>query len=169
MVSVCVVGSGPAGSFAAVRLAEAGHDVTILETGSSTRDSAVADYLGGVRLPPRATHELGFSRQVGGTSNLWAGRVAALDPIDFEERPWVPEGGWPFGYDSLAGYYDEAAGIMGVPAPATMTAPVPPGWEKLLGGPLSPKQFVWNRPPFNTASYLHEAMPRLGGRLRLVT
>lgn len=135
MASICVVGSGPAGSFAAVELAEAGHEVTILETGSGNRDSDAAAYVAAIHLPPGATHDLGFSRQIGGASNLWAGRVAALDPIDFEFRQWVPDSGWPIGHDALAGYYDKAAGIMGVPSPAATTAPIPAGWEKLLGGP----------------------------------
>jgi choline dehydrogenase-like flavoprotein len=45
---------------------------------------------------------------LGGTSNLWAGWCRPFQPEDFEVRSWVPNSGWPIGFDDLAPYYDAA-------------------------------------------------------------
>jgi choline dehydrogenase-like flavoprotein len=34
-------------------------------------------------------------RFFGGATNIWGGRRALLQPIDFEHRDWVPHSGWP--------------------------------------------------------------------------
>lgn len=47
-------------------------------------------------------------RLFGGTAAIWGGRIAELDPIDFEKRLWVPHSGWPLGCEDLRDYYREA-------------------------------------------------------------
>jgi choline dehydrogenase-like flavoprotein len=47
-------------------------------------------------------------RFFGGTTNIWGGRCALLDPIDFERRSWVPHSGWPIGRAELDPYYRAA-------------------------------------------------------------
>jgi choline dehydrogenase-like flavoprotein len=45
------------------------------------------------------------TRALGGTSKVWGGRVAPLDPLDFEKRSHVPDSGWPISYTDLDPYY----------------------------------------------------------------
>jgi choline dehydrogenase-like flavoprotein len=56
-------------------------------------------------------------RWFGGSSNHWGGYCRPLDPIDFEERDWVPHSGWPFGIEELAPYYPPASELVEI-APA---------------------------------------------------
>ena len=47
-------------------------------------------------------------RRFGGTTTIWGGRCMPFDEIDFEPRNYIPNSGWPFGYESLAPYYPNA-------------------------------------------------------------
>jgi choline dehydrogenase-like flavoprotein len=52
------------------------------------------------------------NRVLGGSTHSWAGKSAAFDAIDFEQRPWVPHSGWPIGRRELDSYLDRAAEIL---------------------------------------------------------
>jgi nucleoside-diphosphate-sugar epimerase/choline dehydrogenase-like flavoprotein len=54
------------------------------------------------------------NRIVGGSSHTWGGRCAPFDAIDLEERPWVPESGWPFEIGDLTPYLDRTAPYLGL-------------------------------------------------------
>jgi choline dehydrogenase-like flavoprotein len=47
-------------------------------------------------------------RVFGGATSVWGGRCLPFDPIDFEERPWVPYSGWPVSYHQMIPYYKRA-------------------------------------------------------------
>jgi choline dehydrogenase-like flavoprotein len=51
-------------------------------------------------------------RALGGSTHAWAGKSAAFGEIDFRQRPWVPNSGWPFSLDHLSPYLDRAAEIL---------------------------------------------------------
>ena len=51
-------------------------------------------------------------RALGGSTHAWAGKSAAFDAIDFDERPWVAFSGWPICRASLDGYLDRAAEVL---------------------------------------------------------
>lgn len=51
-------------------------------------------------------------RYFGGTTNHWHGWCGRLDPIDFEERPWLPVSGWPITLSDLEPYYQRALPIV---------------------------------------------------------
>jgi len=44
------------------------------------------------------------ARQLGGGSNLWAGRLAPLEAIDFEARDWIPDSEWLAIWNGCAGW-----------------------------------------------------------------
>ncbi len=115
---VCVIGSGFCGAIIAVELATAGIDVLLLEAGSEAPDHRLDAMLDRVEVSGGTELHFGFARQLGGASNLWAGRLAALDPIDFEQRAWVPHSGWPLSRAELEPYYARAGDILGDPGPA---------------------------------------------------
>jgi choline dehydrogenase-like flavoprotein len=107
---VCVVGAGAAGIPLALSLSGRGLTVLLLEAGERTQDArAQAHYEGEVadeRMhSPVHRYRL---RGLGGSTSLWGGRCMPYDPIDFEERAWVPHSGWPISWEGLLPYYAQA-------------------------------------------------------------
>ncbi len=114
---VCIVGSGAAGIALARRLLRTKMRVLLVEAGGL--DVRTAGEVGrwGVNPvgEPLRNPEPSRGVGVGGSTELWFGRIAVPDPIDFERREWVPHSGWPIGLDELRPWIDEAAKFLGVP------------------------------------------------------
>jgi choline dehydrogenase-like flavoprotein len=51
-------------------------------------------------------------RALGGSTHAWAGKSAAFDAIDFAERSWVPNSGWPISLETLDPYLDRSARVL---------------------------------------------------------
>ena len=106
---IAIVGSGPAGITLALELAEAGHQVLLIESGggSYSRDvQRLGDTIGGDAL--HAPMSLTTRRQIGGTSNIWSGRCVPFDPVDFERREIVGDACWPVDYPEMEKYFARA-------------------------------------------------------------
>jgi choline dehydrogenase-like flavoprotein len=107
---ICIIGAGAAGIAMAMELAAGRSDVLVLESGGLKAERATQDlYAGSVadgRLhsPPDRYRQ----RRFGGTTTIWGGRCTPLDPIDFEQREYMPFSGWPLGLDAVAAYYPRA-------------------------------------------------------------
>ena len=107
---VCVVGGGPAGIALSLSLAEAGHQVVLLEAGRWRRDAlAQSLYEGELANALHSPPERFRMRGLGGSSTRWGGRCMPLDPIDFEPREWVADSGWPIGFEDLRAHYQAAS------------------------------------------------------------
>ncbi len=115
---VCIVGAGVAGLTLARELKKAKFRTCIIESGGEKPDKPTqALYWGeNVGLPyyPLDTTRARF---LGGSSHYWAirlpekglgVRLRPMDPIDFEEKEWVPYSGWPFQKKHLDLYYERA-------------------------------------------------------------
>jgi choline dehydrogenase-like flavoprotein len=97
---------------------------------------------------PLAASRLRF---FGGSSNHWGGFTRPLDPIDFQQRDWVPYSGWPFGIEELQSYYPKACKLVEVVPDRFDDIPY---WEQITGesfprfatGRMRP-QFVQYSPP----------------------
>lgn len=112
---VCVIGAGIAGIAVTRQLMNSGRRVILLESGGTDYDPAIQELAAGesVGLPyyPLAETRLRF---FGGTSAIWGGRIAEMNEIDFEPRPWVEHSGWPISRRELHRWYAEARRMLGV-------------------------------------------------------
>lgn len=136
---VCIVGAGVAGITAARRLLAAGRSVVLLESGGLDYEPATADLNAGCNAGEEY-YELHHARLrlFGGTTAIWGGRCAELEPIDFEKRDWVPHSGWPITAATLAPYYREARAVFGL-------SPRPPTAAELRAGGVPLPDFDANR------------------------
>jgi choline dehydrogenase-like flavoprotein len=103
---LCIVGAGIAGLTIARELAGTNVRTVVLESGGSRYEEAMQDFNAGATTGMRY-YDLRNSRMrfAGGTINVWGGRWAMLNDIDFERRDWVPYSGWPIGREDLLAYY----------------------------------------------------------------
>lgn len=101
----CIVGSGPAGTAAALGLSEAGHKVLLIDAGAQTPS-----------VGPQATRSIETThaalsdtncRAFGGTSWLWGGRIMPFSTAEFSAD------NWPVDHASYATHLDEAATFLG--------------------------------------------------------
>lgn len=115
---MCILGAGVAGLTLARRLLDQGWPVLLVESGGADYEGAVQALAEG-RVVGQPYYDLDCVnlRMLGGTTAIWGGRCAQLDPIDFRDRPWVPHSGWPFGHEELQGYYGQALRLFQVGAP----------------------------------------------------
>lgn len=113
--TVCVIGSGPAGGILAAQLAKKKINVLLLEAGTELPDYRTGSFGVSGIFSTKADLRLGYSRQLGGSSNLWAGRTHPLEEIDFQKRAWVPDSGWPFTLEAISPYYQLASKILNIP------------------------------------------------------
>ncbi len=102
--SVVVVGSGAVGLFLAAQLVRRGRQVILLESGgrelgyfASNTYSVVGRKNEGIQI--------GRSRGLGGTSNLWGGCLVEFMPVDLDGRNWMHGSRWPVRFEELAPFY----------------------------------------------------------------
>ena len=108
---VCIVGAGAAGITIARELASATRRVVVLESGFVEPEPVTQTLYDGESLgiPYFPLGDAGTrTRQYGGSTNRWNGECRPLKAIDFEQRAWIPESGWPFDVASVRPYYDGA-------------------------------------------------------------
>lgn len=103
---VCVIGTGPAGMAVARTLVEAGHEVALMEGGGLFLTEESQDlYVEGSNVGLDYDGlDIARLRLFGGSSNHWAGKCRAFDPINFEALPHNPGSGWPIGPAELDPY-----------------------------------------------------------------
>lgn len=135
---VVIVGGGIAGIALARQLADAGVDVAILESGAEQVDDRTQNLYAGAMTVGDANGTQQYDRYLtesrvrafGGSGNVWGGKCAPLDPMDFERREWVPHSGWPIDRAALQPFYDRACDLLELPR---FPAPAAPGADPLLG------------------------------------
>jgi choline dehydrogenase-like flavoprotein len=107
---IAVVGSGPAGIVLALELTKSGYEVALIESGRLNFSEATQK-LGEASLFDPQFHAPMTEctrRQLGGTSIIWGGRCLPYDPIDFDQRSYIPHSDWPVTYSEIAGYFQRA-------------------------------------------------------------
>jgi GMC oxidoreductase/FAD binding domain len=108
---VAVVGAGPAGIVLALELSKAGYDVALIESGRLQFSEAIQKLADANQFDSKFHAPMSecTRRQVGGTSTLWGGRCVPYDPVDFDQRDYIPHSSWPVTYKELEGYFQKAS------------------------------------------------------------
>ncbi len=116
---ICIIGGGVAGIAAAKDFLNGNQDVIILESGGEYPDNKTQTLTTG-RNSGLEYYDLETTRTraFGGTSLTWTidlnkdeeigVRLREMDRIDFEERDWIPNSGWPITKKELDPYYEKA-------------------------------------------------------------
>jgi len=113
---LCIIGAGAAGLAIARRFVGRRERVLLLESGGESTDAATqALNEGRVAGQSHAPLSAGRLRGFGGTTQHWTAHVRRLDPLDFAQRAWVPDSGWPFSRETLDPYYERAERLLGLP------------------------------------------------------
>ena len=139
-----IVGAGAAGITMARRLLRSGRSVILLESGGLDYERATADLNAGSNVgSPYYDLDHSRLRMFGGTTAIWGGRCAEMDPIDLEKRDWVPHSGWPIAYHELQRWYREARALFEV---GDFEAPASPAGRFLprLNGELSVRYWTFD-------------------------
>ncbi|MCB1499790.1 MAG: GMC family oxidoreductase [Bauldia sp.] len=123
---VIVVGSGAGGGSAAYKLTKAGKRVLLIEKGPFVpRTAATIEVRQAMVEGVFANHEVwhdGNGREfvpdefhnVGGKTKWYGAALFRFRPVEFEAEPTFGLLGWPFGFDTLKPYYDEASDLLEV-------------------------------------------------------
>lgn len=111
---VCIVGAGIAGITLARELERQGVASLLLEAGG-LKFGGRSHYEGEVS---GLAYDLAASRtrQLGGSSNCWWGWCTPFSDIDFRNRSWIPNSGWPIAASDLEPYYPAAAEMLHIDA-----------------------------------------------------
>ena len=107
---LCILGGGAAAIALAVEYIKSGHTVILVPGGGPGQTADGIDLYRG-SVSPQGSHEPleeNRLRMWGGTTTVWGGRCVPFDPIDFQERPWIPDVGWPIKYEDVQEYVARA-------------------------------------------------------------
>ena len=142
---VCIFGSGPAGVALAIKLAEAGRRVVLVEAGGREyEDWSQAHYEGTVVGDDYHALSEARLRMFGGSSNHWAGHCIPLEEHDYKARPYAPDTGWPISIKDVAPYLAEACDIVEIPNDFSETA---------FSDAIRKTKFQWSPPVLFSEKY----------------
>ena len=125
---VCIVGGGVAGIVLANELKSVVGKVVLLEAGGVSYSQESQDLYQGETTGIFPNPNYSRLRFLGGSSNHWQNNTSPFDPIDFEQRDWIPDSGWPIQYKDVEPYYKRAAQYVGTGVDGYQTD----HWQKQL-------------------------------------
>jgi len=169
---VCVIGTGIGGGALAATLLAQGDDLVVVEAGDDGADDDETVGLENTGLD----FDLAIYRDisVGGSGNAWRGLCSPRDRIDFAQRDWIPESGWPIGLDDLDEHNRAAAALLGIDDcgffydQSTIDgAAARENDIQVDRTEFALKHFLQTRPPWSARSTLLSAGDRPGGPLLL--
>ena len=105
---IAIIGAGAAGITIARALGGSDVTVTLIESGGFDFEPDTQALYEGESVGVPYTLDTSRLRYFGGSTNHWGGWCRPFEPIDFEQRDWVPHSGWPITRDDLDPYYRKA-------------------------------------------------------------
>ena len=151
---IVIVGSGPAGAVVASELVRKGRRVVLLEAGDRLPETDFSKFFE-FEGQKNSSLNFGMSWQLGGTSNLWAGRCAPMDSYDISESRL-----WPFERHVLNDHYEYASRFLGLEPwklvnQISGVIPKQVEWFDLINDDKwTETKFQWNQPCFNARPFL---------------
>ena len=110
---ICIIGAGAAGITLALEWINSPYKVILLEGGGFEYDEKVQELYDG-KLTGQHYYPMMSSRlhYFGGTTGHWGGMCSTFDDIDFKQRDWVNQSGWPINREDLDPFYLRAQPIL---------------------------------------------------------
>ena len=105
---IAIIGAGAAGISIARALRNTDARVVLIESGGLDFEPDTQDLYSGESVGIPYTLDTSRLRYFGGSTNHWGGWCRPFEPIDFEQRDWVPHSGWPISRADLDPYYVRA-------------------------------------------------------------
>lgn len=107
---IAIVGAGPAGIVLSLELEKAGYSVLLIESGHLKFNPTIQQLGNAAEFDPNfhAPMEDCTRFQLGGTSTIWGGRCVPYDPVDFDQRNYIPASDWPVTYQEISKYFQKA-------------------------------------------------------------
>ena len=110
---IVIVGAGAAGILLAVEMTKKKKNILLVESGHFVEDESRQALNTVSQSGKIVTNAVwGRKRAIGGTTIAWGGQSLPFGPLDFQERDWVQNSGWPLTFEELAPYYDLANRFM---------------------------------------------------------
>lgn len=132
---ICIIGAGAAGITMSLEFTGAPFRVAVLEAGGfDYPENGQPNYQGTNSGIDYADLDACRLRYFGGTTNHWGGYCRSLDPIDFEQRDWIPHSGWPITLDDIKPYFGRASELIQL-SPGLFDGD---HWSKMAGMPMLP-------------------------------
>ncbi len=109
---LCIIGGGAAGITIAREFIGTDKKVVVLETGGLNHEQDIQALANIENVGRHYDYDKCRLRYFGGTTNHWGGHCVRMEAIDFTERSWIPDSGWPFGLNHLNPFYDRAHDVI---------------------------------------------------------
>lgn len=101
-VDICIIGGGVAGLLVASELGPASGRVLVLEGGPQSRADTAEEASSLQQFESSdAEYTLEVARGLGGTSQIWGGRMLPIASHEMAPRPYIGVQGWPLDSDKL--------------------------------------------------------------------
>ena len=112
---ICVVGTGAAGMAIAEFFLNKNVKVLVIESGNFKFNQDIQDYYKVENVGLRFNGALGGRfRTMGGSTTKWGGQALPLTPLDFKQKDWLKNTGWPIRKEDLDQYYKKALKFLNV-------------------------------------------------------
>ena len=151
---VCIIGSGPAGAFAAYEIAKSGIKVALVEAGGKKLDVRTNNVLDVESSNIKGKINFGFSQQIGGSSNLWSGGLAQFNIIDMMERKKFGFEGWPIDMKELESLYRRVDKIIGISDLDTDQTIINRDVHRYLNSSIEAREMMVLNKPFCTSNLI---------------
>jgi choline dehydrogenase-like flavoprotein len=111
---VCILGGGVAGLVLATELSTHLSDIVVLEAGAEQFDIDSQEiYKAEISPEHYPNPQYSRLRFLGGSSNHWENNTSPLSEVDFKNREWINNSGWPISLSDIEPYYTKAAEYCG--------------------------------------------------------